>query len=171
MTECMKESTFTVVPLKEDLKKTLSEILCRVEKDIQIGEISSVIFRDIDNRTILFQAEKDIGKPFTFVMNSLVGESRQYSYASSFTYVITHDSNKRQGERCCVTEYKDGAPSITLCIENKGFTYYGANPVYYGQHFYLEHKNNRCCLYNARKEVAFGQLEYTKTGNPLLCSA
>jgi hypothetical protein len=169
MTECIKESKLTVTLLSEDIKKALSEILSTIEAGRQMGEIGSVVFRDIHNRTLFFQVEKDFDQPATLVVNSLAGESRQYSYSSSFSYVVTHEPHRRQGERCGITEYNNGVP-ITFYIEG-GFTYYGANPAYYGQHFYLEHENNRCCLYRANREVVFGQVEYVKTGNPLLCSA
>jgi len=169
MTECVKESKLTVTLLSEDIKKVLSEILSTTEAGKQMGEISSVVFRDIHNRTLFFQVEKDFDQPATLVVHSLAGESRQYNYSSSFSYVVTHEPNRRKGERCGITEYNNGVPT-TFYIEG-GFTYYGANPAYCGQHFYLEHKDNRCCLYRAVKDVVFGQLVYVKTGDPLLCSA
>jgi hypothetical protein len=166
----MQKDVLSVTLLTDNFKRELSEALCQLQTDKPLREIDLVIIKDIHNNFILLQTEKNLNKPASISVNLLAGEARQFSFASSFSYVVTHEPNRPVGERCGITEYKNGVPS-TFYLENRGFTYNGENEVYRGKHFYMEHQNGRCCLYFAIKEQVHGQRDrYVKTGSPLLCS-
>jgi hypothetical protein len=103
MEECTQKDALSVTLLTESFKRQLSDALCQLQSDKPLREIDMVIFKDIHNNFILLQTEENLNKPASISVNLLAGEARQFSFASSFSYVVTHEPNRPVGERCGIT--------------------------------------------------------------------
>lgn len=96
----------------------------------------------------------------------------------AYSYVLKYNPYNPAGQRVIAEEHNSNTGTMLPAPlkENGGFTYHLVggltNHDLDGQHFYLESPLGAgvAYLYCATKELVHGQLEYVKTGAPILSS-
>jgi hypothetical protein len=96
----------------------------------------------------------------------------------AYSYVLKYNPHHPAGQRVIAEEHNSSAQTVLAISlkENKGFTYglVGGltNHDLVNQHFYVECPPGVgiAYLYYATKVLIHGQLEYVKTGGPILSS-
>lgn len=96
----------------------------------------------------------------------------------AYGYVLKYNPHHPAGQRVIAEEHNSNTPTVISVplMENRGFTYgliMGlTNHDLCGKHFYVECPPGVgiAYLYYATKVLIHGQLEYVKTGGPILSS-